>query len=103
MEPGMPSSKKNTRAAKTVRPRADATCTLSRTVERGAQRLDVWNCLAPQRGEPLDEPPQISFAPVLRRIGRRGRLWRFFYVTRAQAEGEDAYYEKPGWYFEAVH
>jgi hypothetical protein len=97
----MPSQRKSRVAKKLARPAADASCTKTRTVTRGTVPLDVWSCSSPRFGEPLEEPRQIGVAPVVKKIGRR--LQRFFYVSRADAEHEDADYTESGWWFEAVN
>jgi hypothetical protein len=87
--------------AKPARPPSDATCTKVRTVTHGKTQLDVWSCSALAFGEPLDEPPRVTIAPVVIEIGRR--LWRFFFITRAATERIDARYDVPGWYFVCLY
>ena len=96
----MPSSKKP-RAKKLLRPASDASCTLARTVERSGLRLGVWSCSSPSPGEPLDEPPRVTIAPVIERIGRRN--WRFWFVSREEAERDEGegWGCGPRWWFKA--
>jgi hypothetical protein len=100
MEPSMSSTKKP-RATKLLRPAADASCTLARTVDRSGLSLGVWSCSSPSPGEPLDTSPQLRLAPTFEKVGRL--LHRFFYVTRADTAGDNAAYREPGWYFEPVN
>ena len=97
----MPSTKKS-RAKKLSRPAVDASCSLSRTVERSGRRLGVWSCSSPSSGEPFDELPRVTIAPVVERIGRRNL--RFWYVSREEAERDDGegWGCEPGWWFNAA-
>ena len=96
----MPSTKKS-RAKKLSRPAADASCSLARTVDRSGVRLGVWSCSSPSPGEPLDESPRVTIAPVIERIGRRN--WRFWFVSREEADRDDGegWGCGPGWWFKA--
>lgn len=88
----MANSKRKSRARRAERPAADATCTVARTVGS----LTLWSCSEP---EPADTPPARE--EFVQRIGRY--RWRFFFVTVAEARGEDAVLTEPGWYVEAVN
>jgi hypothetical protein len=70
-------------------------------VTRGKVQLDVWSCSALAFGEPLNEPPRVTIAPVVTEIGRH--LWKFFFITSAEVERIDTRYDQPGWYFVCLY
>jgi hypothetical protein len=90
----------STKSRRKARPRADKTCTLSRTVERNGITLGVWTCSAPSP-RPWAPGPDLRRArpEVFEKVGRR--KWRFFFVDPSDAADEDSELSEPGWYFQA--